>query len=85
MLCCSKLRFLEYNYDFRDRYRYQNIMYSAAELAAETLDGRGWKQIVREELFQVCTALRLQRLSAGARGLLTFAQTHTHVCDDGAC
>ena len=30
-------------------------MYAAAELAAETLDGRGWKQIVREEIFQVDT------------------------------
>ena len=52
MYSCRKLQFLAYDYDFRDRYRYQNIMYSIAELVAETLDGRSWKDIMREEIFQ---------------------------------
>ena len=49
----SKLRFLEFAYDFRVMLNYNNLMYGLAEFVVETLDGRKWKDIVREEIYQV--------------------------------
>ena len=50
---CRRLQYLDYTYDFRDRYRYNSILYSIAALAAETIDGRNWTGYVQEEIFAV--------------------------------
>ena len=52
---CSKLRFLDFATPFRTALVYNNILYGLAEYVLQTLDGRPWKDIVREELFQVAS------------------------------
>ena len=48
-----KMQYLEFAADFRTVRYYNNIMYGLAEHVLETIDGRSWQDIVRENIYEV--------------------------------
>jgi CubicO group peptidase (beta-lactamase class C family) len=47
----ERLRYLEPNTSFRERFQYQNLMVVTAGVLAERVTGKSWEVLVRERLF----------------------------------
>jgi CubicO group peptidase (beta-lactamase class C family) len=47
----SRLRYLEFNRTFRQRWQYNNLMVTTAGILAERITNRTWEDLVRERLF----------------------------------
>lgn len=48
----ERLQYLQPNKDFRSTYQYNNLMLLAAGHLAETITGKRWEQLVRENIFE---------------------------------
>ncbi|MCK4305392.1 MAG: serine hydrolase [Candidatus Eisenbacteria sp.] len=46
-----RLRYLQPNYDLRERWQYNNLMYLTAGYLIEQLTGKSWEEAVRERVF----------------------------------
>ncbi len=47
----SRLRYLDFNRTFRQRWQYNNLMVTTAGILAERITNRTWEDLVRERLF----------------------------------
>lgn len=47
----SRLRYLEFNRTFRQRWQYNNLMVMTAGILAERITNRSWEDLVRERVF----------------------------------
>ena len=47
------MQYLEFVTEFRAARVYNNIVYGLAEYVLEQITGRSWKEMVREEIFEV--------------------------------
>jgi CubicO group peptidase (beta-lactamase class C family) len=62
----QRVRYLEPNVSFREKWQYQNLMFLTAGVLVERIWGRTWEDLVKGQIF---TPLGMSRTLAGATGM----------------
>ena len=62
----ERVRYVEPNVSFRDKWQYNNLMFLTAGVLVEKIWGRSWESLVKSELF---TPLGMSRTLPGATGM----------------